>query len=210
MSERSLTECDELVRMRKSDPELQKRRADEIAAAATRAFLAKGFHQTSMADVAREAGVSMGLLYRYYADKAALIAAAAALDREGWSDEIAVLAEADDPLATLRRLTADAFRSAREPGYVDLLAEVAAEACRNARVAAVLLEDERETRAALAGALRAQQAAGRVRADADVDGFAETWLTLLEGLMLRARLDPQADPDRALAVLDPVLRALRT
>ncbi|MCU0686873.1 MAG: TetR family transcriptional regulator [Polyangiaceae bacterium] len=195
--------------MRTADPELHRRRCAEIAAAAARAFLAKGFHGTSMQDVAREAGVSMGLLYRYYADKAALIAAAASVDRQAQLIALRGLAGADDPAAELLRLTREALEEARTPGYVDLVAEVAAEACRNPAVAAVLIEDDRETRRALADALRAQQVAGRLRPDVDPDGFAEAWTTLVDGLMLRARLDPATDPARALSALAATLAALR-
>lgn len=47
-------------------------RLDEIAEAALRVFLAKGYRRTRMDEVAREAGVSPGLLYCYAAGKEAL------------------------------------------------------------------------------------------------------------------------------------------
>jgi AcrR family transcriptional regulator len=47
-------------------------RLAQIAAAAARVFLAKGYRRTQMADVAREMGVAPGTLYTYVAGKAAL------------------------------------------------------------------------------------------------------------------------------------------
>lgn len=43
--------------------------------AARRSFVDNGLHATSMADIAREAGVSDGLLYRYFESKRALLEA---------------------------------------------------------------------------------------------------------------------------------------
>lgn len=40
-------------------------------------FAQKGFHQTSMQDISEEAGISVGLIYRYFPSKEAVIAAMA-------------------------------------------------------------------------------------------------------------------------------------
>ncbi|MGI5506920.1 TetR/AcrR family transcriptional regulator [Lentzea sp. CA-135723] len=50
-----------------------------IVAAAARCFARNGFHQTSMPDIAAEAGLSAGAPYRYFAGKEDLIAEVAAL-----------------------------------------------------------------------------------------------------------------------------------
>lgn len=52
-------------------------RREQIVEAATRCFLRNGFHQTSMQDVIKEAGLSVGAFYRYFDSKAALIRAIA-------------------------------------------------------------------------------------------------------------------------------------
>lgn len=52
-------------------------RRDQIMFAAVRAFAKRGFHQTSMHDISAEAGISVGLIYRYYANKEAVIASMA-------------------------------------------------------------------------------------------------------------------------------------
>ncbi|WP_419254393.1 TetR/AcrR family transcriptional regulator [Caulobacter sp. ErkDOM-YI] len=195
--------------IRTADPDLQRRRSSEIAIAAARVFLAKGFHGASMQDVAREAGVSMGLLYRYFEDKAALIAAAATIDRASMLAEIAELGEVADPLAGLEALLASIEVTALEPGYVDLVTEVAAEACRNPRVAAVLKEDELELYTALVAALTRQQAAGRLRADADLASFALLYLTLADALALRLRFEPEQPIAPLISVFSPSIRALK-
>jgi AcrR family transcriptional regulator len=52
-------------------------RREQIIAAATRCFTRNGFHQTSMQDVIKEAGLSVGAFYRYFSSKAELIKAIA-------------------------------------------------------------------------------------------------------------------------------------
>jgi len=195
--------------MRTADPDLQRRRSSEIATAAARVFLAKGFHGASMQDVAREAGVSMGLLYRYYEDKAALIAAAATIDRASMLAEFAALGEVADPLAGLEALLVGIIDAAMEPGYVDLVTEVAAEACRNPRVAAVLQQDELELHTALVAALACHQAAGRLRADADLPSFALLYLTLADALALRLRFEPGQPVTPLISAFSPSIRALK-
>jgi len=195
--------------MRTADPDLQRRRLAEIADAAARVFLAKGFHGASMQDVAREAGVSMGLLYRYYEDKAALIAAAATIDRAPLQAEIAALGEVADPVAGLEALLVSVIGAASEPGYVDLVTEIAAEACRNPRVAAVLQEDELELHTSLVAALARHQAAGRLRADADLPSFALLYLTLADALALRLRFEPDQPLAPLISAFAPSIRALQ-
>ena len=57
------------------DPTLDRR--SQILEAAVLCFARNGFHQTSMHDISAEAGISVGLIYRYFANKEAVIAAMA-------------------------------------------------------------------------------------------------------------------------------------
>src|SRR5688572_10171327 len=52
-------------------------RREEIIAAALRAFTAKGFARTSMADIIAESGLSVGAIYGHFAGKRELLAACA-------------------------------------------------------------------------------------------------------------------------------------
>lgn len=52
--------------------DIKKQRRDEILATACRVFRQRGFHQTRMAEIAREAGTSYGLVYHYFSSKADL------------------------------------------------------------------------------------------------------------------------------------------
>ena len=50
-------------------------RRNQILDAAWSCFAKRGFHQTTMQDIATDAGISAGAIYRYYASKEAVLAA---------------------------------------------------------------------------------------------------------------------------------------
>ena len=52
-------------------------RREQIMSAALTCFAKRGFHQTSMHDISAEAGISVGLIYRYFQNKEAVISAMA-------------------------------------------------------------------------------------------------------------------------------------
>ena len=52
-------------------------RREQILAAAMACFAKRGFHQASMHDISSEAGISVGLIYRYFENKEAVISAMA-------------------------------------------------------------------------------------------------------------------------------------
>src|SRR5215472_2417396 len=52
-------------------------RREQIMRAAVVCFAKHGFHQASMHDISGEAGISVGLIYRYFANKEAVISAMA-------------------------------------------------------------------------------------------------------------------------------------
>src|SRR5215470_4872668 len=52
-------------------------RPTQILDAAVACFAKRGFHQASMHDISAEAGISVGLIYRYFQNKEAVISAMA-------------------------------------------------------------------------------------------------------------------------------------
>src|SRR5213080_1683381 len=68
-----------------SQPQIDSSNADrrsQILDAALVCFAKRGFHQTSMHDISGEAGISVGLIYRYFENKEAVISAMAARHKE--------------------------------------------------------------------------------------------------------------------------------
>ena len=114
-------------------------REAEIVEAAVRCVLRSGFHGSSMDSIAREAGISVGMIYRYFSSKEAIIEAIVTRDLEELRLKIA-----DSDTASVDKLS-------RSPdnlsGFVarqhnrdrsGLRLEIYAEAARNLKVEAVV------------------------------------------------------------------------
>jgi AcrR family transcriptional regulator len=63
--------------MAQNQIEINPDRRTQILEAAIVCFAKRGFHQASMHDISAEAGISVGLIYRYFANKEAVISAMA-------------------------------------------------------------------------------------------------------------------------------------
>jgi AcrR family transcriptional regulator len=73
MNERSFIVLSPMSQSQQLEHSLDRR--TQILEAAMVCFAKRGFHQTSMHDISAEAGVSVGLIYRYFQNKEAVISA---------------------------------------------------------------------------------------------------------------------------------------
>jgi AcrR family transcriptional regulator len=76
------------VKSKVDDPALVERRRSQLTAAAIAAFAEKGYHPTTIRDVAERAGVSIGLIYQYVQDKEDLLFLALVAVLESYRQEI--------------------------------------------------------------------------------------------------------------------------
>lgn len=136
-------------------------RIAQILQAALQCFLAKGFHQTSMRDIAQAAGVSLGNLYNHFPGKEAIILAVAAAESEELAPLLQRLAASEGERAQVLAFLRDFHALCRQPEWATLAVEVLAESARNPAVAEAFAANRRQLQAALAEAL--QQVAQRER-----------------------------------------------
>lgn len=126
------------------DPHPRPREA-EILDAVRHVFAEKGFDGASMQDLARGAGMSVGNFYRYFPSKAAMVEALIRLDMHDIEAQFARVANAPDPLATLRLALAERVRAYAELcADAPLRAEITAAALRKPELASVVGKVERE------------------------------------------------------------------
>lgn len=175
--------------MRKADADLHERRRGEILAAAQGCFVAKGFHQTSMQDIARASGLSMGLLYRYFDSKSAIIRAFSALDRDRMIAGIAALRDAPDFIAGLTRLLGQELETMRDAEEFRLTTEVLSESTRDEILRESFAAKELQLSAALSDAIAKQQARGAVARRLTPEQTSNLVLSMVDGLSLRAFID---------------------
>jgi AcrR family transcriptional regulator len=116
----------------------QRARQDDIIAAARRCFRNSGFHAASMSQIAAEAKLSVGQIYRYFANKDAIIEE---MIRRIIDYRIAEM-EGKTQTKLMPHLLACRFTLSEDDDA--LMLEMSAEATRNPQVAAWLAEaDER-------------------------------------------------------------------
>lgn len=136
-------------------------RIAQILQAALQCFLAKGFHQTSMRDIAQAAGVSLGNLYNHFPGKEAIILAVAVAESEELAPLLQRLAASEGERAQMLAFLRDFHALCRQPEWATLAVEVLAESARNPAVAEAFAANRRQLQAVLAEAL--QQVAQRER-----------------------------------------------
>jgi AcrR family transcriptional regulator len=71
-----------------SDPRLVEERRGQVVRAAVKLFAAQGYYTTTIQQIAREAGVSTGLVYQYFRDKDDVLLLALMLVIESYEHEI--------------------------------------------------------------------------------------------------------------------------
>lgn len=156
-------------------------RQDEIITAARRCFRQHGFHGASMAQLAAEADLSVGQIYRYFTNKDAIIEEIVRRIIDSRVQEM-VVTSSNIHLAEML-----AWRVVKNEDDDALMMEVAAEATRNSRVARMMVEaDERMFSNACdkVSQLHPEYSAERIRA------CVEILAVMVEGTSYR-RLTPQ-------------------
>lgn len=140
-----MVDCDARVARRTANE-----RRETLLGVARALFVQQGFHNTGMAQIARESGVLVGQIYRDFASKEDLIAAIAERDITDLLDDAALCsAAAAGDTRRLREWIAGKSDACSSRLYADILSE----ATRNARAAEILRSTQDRLRARLDAAL---------------------------------------------------------
>lgn len=195
--------------MPKVTEEYRDARRRSILDAAVTCFERRGLHGTTTDDIAAEAGLSNGALYRYFDGKAAIVEALAA---ERHAHERALLAAAlaeEDPRRAVHDFVAASFDWLADPGELRrrrVNVHVWAEALVDDRLAAVVAEGVAPVRDA-ERAVGAAVAAGTLPPHVDAGALVQVILALLQGFVLQAAWDPTLDVARYAATCTALLDA---
>lgn len=194
------------LRQATEEPEVDRR--THILDAAERSFVRAGFHRTTMQDVAAEAGMSPGNLYRYFSSKDALVAGLCGRDRASLASQFAEVRESgSDFLSAFRELGRRHFKDDM-CAKAQLGLEIWAEATRNPAVAAMQTEFDREISEQFVAAFDAAKDAGAIDASVDTRFAASILAKLANGLFVRRATATDFDPEREVAEVFAVVGAL--
>ena len=178
-----------------------------ILEAAERAFVRLGFHAATMSQVADEAGMSAGNLYRYFPSKEAIVEGLCELDSAERSTAFAALADAPD-LQTAMRGALDAHVLACPPEKARMIVEIWAEAGRNPRVAEFARRLDRDVLDGLAELFDLAKSRGSAATEVDSRFAASLMFTLVAGIFKRKAVEPAFDVEAERRMALGVLQAL--
>ena len=174
----------------------------ELAWAACRAIAAKGIERVTIRDVAAEAGRSTGMVTHYFADKEALLLAALTTATEACHARLIRRALADS--SNLREVLCESL-----PLNAQVRLEWAvwvnywATAGTNGMLGAEQRRHYQAWHHIIEGMLRTLKERGRIRETVEPAAAADLLMTVVDGLGLRATVDPDGWPaHRLLGCLD--------
>jgi TetR/AcrR family transcriptional repressor of bet genes len=182
-------------------------RRNQLAWAACRAIVAKGIEQVTMRDVAAEIGRSTGMVTHYFEDKEALLVAALSAVTEGCHRRI-VFRAMEEPI-TIRELFSeslplDAQRRLEWGVWLNYWAAIPT----NANLASQQRQHYESWHHILESALTKLAREQTLRPDVDIPADTDFLMAVVDGVGLRATIDPAGwPPSRQLKQLD---RALAT
>src|SRR5436190_1473143 len=158
-----------------SRTQLSGEKAQRIVDAMRASVALRGVAGSTFDHVARDAGVSRGLLHYYFGSKERLLAEVVRRDTElrmaALDEHLAQASSAADFIGMLQRTLEDMLREDTE--FLSLMFELFTLSRRNEEIAAEYRELVRRTREQVAAVLRAKQAAGVLVLRAEPEAIAE-------------------------------------
>src|SRR3954468_17168888 len=180
---------------RRESPEIAAERRQQMLHAAAALIAAQGYGETRIADVARRAKVSPGLVVYYFGSKDRLLVEALRYSDEMFyaTGESVIWQQPTlaTRLETLVQLTFGPDTGPELPGAWGLWLDLWAQAYRHPEVAQGRVELDGRWRTLIAEVVREGRRAGEVD-KVDEQRFAATFAALLDGLAIQVALD---DPD---------------
>ena len=186
------------------------RQRERILDAAERCFIQSGFHAASMAHIAQTAGMSAGLIYRYFDSKSAIVKAI--IERHLESEhhkKISQLNNAEDITRAILE-TFESWRRRDDPKLnAALMLELTIESTRDPEIARAVRAKDRVLGPSITEAVRrCARTRGVKLSTAAARSRAVVLQCLVEGLALRVVRDPKLDRATVKPALEAIIAAL--
>lgn len=165
-------------------------RRTQILDAAQACFVEQGVHPTSVGDICRKAGMSVGGLYRHFKSKQEIIGAL--FERsDAMNDEVFVSLR--EGRSSVEQTTAELLRRFASDGALDVIrmsVVMQAEAVRDEAIRAALARQLEFVRTSFSVALSDLQRRGELPAHLDPDAVATILIALFEGFKTQLAFEP--------------------
>ncbi len=190
--------------------ELSGEKAQRIIEAMRSSVARRGISGSTFEHVAREAGVSRGLLHYYFGTKEALLVEVVRRDSEHriarLDEPLGAAGSADEILEVLVSSLQDSIRN--EPGFWVLIFELFTAGRRNPEIEREVGELFARTRDHVAEILRAKESEGVLSLAFDADAIVGFMFAVADGLALQMLSDPDRDHTDTIAVGTAAARSL--
>jgi TetR/AcrR family transcriptional regulator, repressor for uid operon len=185
-------------------------RCHQILDAAGVCFAEQGFHGTSMARLARAAGMSVGHIYHYFDSKEAIIAAIVQQELAKRLEVFEQLKKQDDVLQALIDRADQGLATRMDKRETGLRLEILAEAGRSPQIAAALRAADEAVRRTFREVVAKALGRRAAMSAADLEARIEVVIGVFDGMMIRAVRHPDLDRAAALRALKLAIRHLLT
>lgn len=187
-------------------------RRQDILEAAGRVFADRGFATATMAEVAGEAGISPGAIYRYFENKQALVQACFQEGSEQlagvWRSQVEAASDPRDALVAIAAHSFEEINSEGAEGRTRILLERYLEAIRTGDQDLALCGLEHDALvASLALALERMQASGQLTTAVDPRALGGVLWSFWLGARVCNLIDPTCDVNAQLAALVQLIDA---
>jgi TetR/AcrR family transcriptional regulator, repressor for uid operon len=191
----------------KLKPDTQIARREHILDSAELCFARAGFHRTTMADICRDAHVSPGALYVYFASKEELIAGITERDRSKLAAQLRDVAKAPDLLAALSQL--GEHYTVEEPRHKQqLVIEIGCQSMREGQVGEIFRSCDRFVLEQFEALFARAQAEGKIAPALDSKTLAQAIAVIGDGLFWRRAVDPAFDAKAIVPVVTAMIAGL--
>jgi len=161
-------------------------RPTQILDAAVVCFAKRGFHQASMHDISAEAGISVGLIYRYFQNKEAVIAAMADRHKKQIHEILERARQAPNLRESLETLFTAHCGETEPHVTAAFVVDLFAEASRNEQVAALVRDVCQTSMDGVTDLIARSPESGR--SDLSPGEMAELIFAVNDGMLLRGVL----------------------
>ena len=188
---------------------LDKRR-QQVLDAALRCFAREGLHRTTMQHIVREAALSPGAIYRYFASKEDIVAAIALARHEAEKTLLDAARRHPDPRAGLHLLVEGflgRLEHPQEQAWRRVTVQLWGEALRNPRVMEIAQAGLARPLQSLETLLRRAQREGRLARGVKPEALARIAAAVFQGLVLQQAWDPTLDVAACVQAADALLGA---
>ena len=190
--------------------ELSGEKAQRIVDAMRTSVGLRGTTGATFDHVAREAGVSRGLLHYYFGTKERLLVEVVRRDcdlrMQRMSETVEGVESADALLAALVQSLNETIEES--PEFFVILLELHSLARRNEEIAAEVAELHRRVREHLAGLLEEARDQGVIGLAGEADAVSEVLFAIADGLAMRMLAEPRRDYGPTIAIALTAARAL--